>query len=110
MQLVLMYLAASMPFVFSLVGMVGDKEYGYRGYLRLFGLKDSVYWTVTFLEQTVFVLLPALLMLGLAYAIPASTYFSNSNFAVNLVIFLTYGICMNALASMFGSLVNNQKG
>jgi ABC-2 family transporter protein len=109
-QLVLMYLAASMPFVFALVTMVAEKEHGYRGYLRIFGLKDSVYWSITFLEQVFFVILPVLLMLALAYAIPASSYFANSNVGVNFVIFLTYGLCMNAFASMIGSMVSNQKG
>ena len=132
-QLVLLFLAFTVSFVFTLNAVSAEKGNGMSGYLYLMGMKvrctktcgcmcqrlfccalrvllqDSSYWTALLVENAVLWGVVVALVVGLGYALPGLEWFRNSNVFVIIISVFVYAWTMVTMAFAISALFTSSR-
>ena len=96
-SIIFMFAAISFQFIIMMYNVVSEKDLKLRQGLKLVGLKDSVYWLSWAITGLIIALISTLVLMASGYACQLS-FFWNTNFLINFLLFFIYSGSMIPLA------------
>ncbi|KAL5467673.1 hypothetical protein EMCRGX_G031936 [Ephydatia muelleri] len=96
-SIIFMFAAISFQFIMMMYNVVSEKDLKLRQGLKLIGLKDSVYWLSWAITGLIIALISTLVLMASGYACQLS-FFWNTNFLINFLLFFIYSGSMVPLA------------